>query len=257
MAAAALRAGKAVFVEKPLALDEGSLSDVVMAARGGPPLVVGFNRRLAPATRFLVAAMNAVPGSRVVCVRVNAGPVPRDHWIQDPVIGGGRLVGEGCHFIDLATHLAGARACEVGAVGIGASDPDAALGDNVQVTVRCANGSLATVVYTSKGDPKSGKERVEVYAAGVSAIIDDFRQAEVWRGVRSRWRGGQDKGHVALMEAFLRCVRGEGPLPIPLQDLENTSLATLVARRALGTGRVLPVTYDDGTHVAGASLSPP
>jgi polar amino acid transport system substrate-binding protein len=182
----------------------------------------------------------------VVHIRVNAGAIPPENWVHDPRVGGGRLVGEGCHFIDLAIHLAGAPAVAVSATGIGGADPDAPLGDNVQVTLRCANGSLATIVYTSKGEPRAGKERVEVFAGGASAILDDFRRAEVWGESVARWKGTQDKGHAALMEAFMVCVRDGGPSPLTLETLENSSLASLVARRALVNDEVLPVAYTPG-----------
>jgi len=241
LAAAALRAGKAVFVEKPLALDEESLADVLAAARGGGPLLVGFNRRFAPATVFLRERLERTAGARVVQVRVNAGAVPRESWVHDRAIGGGRLIGEGCHFVDLALYLAGSPAVEVMATGIGGDDPDAGLQDNVQVTLRCADGSLASVVYTSKGDIRAGKERVEVFAGGVTGVIDDFRRAEFWSGRREVWRGTQDKGHAAELAAFVRAVREGGPAPIALEELENSSLATLRAARALGEpGRLVP-----------------
>src|SRR5690606_30728527 len=111
------------------------------------PLLVGFNRRFAPATEFVRSRLAGTAGARVVQVRANAGYVPPDSWVHDPVVGGGRLVGEGCHFIDLALYLAGSPAVEVMAMGLAGPDPAAALGDNVQVTLRCADGSLATILY--------------------------------------------------------------------------------------------------------------
>jgi predicted dehydrogenase/threonine dehydrogenase-like Zn-dependent dehydrogenase len=238
LAAAALRAGKAVFVEKPLAIDEESL-DIVLgeATEAASPLLVGFNRRFAPATRFLRERLAGRPGARIVHVRVNAGPIPADSWLHDPAVGGGRLIGEGCHFIDLALHLIGSPPVEVSAVALAGPDPDAALQDNVHVSLRCADGSLASILYTSKGDPRSGKERVEVFAGGTTCILDDFRAAECWSGRRERWRGTQDKGHKAELEAFIGAVRRGEPSPIPLPEIEATSRATLLAARALREGR--------------------
>ncbi|HEX6938350.1 MAG TPA: bi-domain-containing oxidoreductase [Longimicrobiales bacterium] len=237
LAAEALRAGKAVFVEKPLALDEESLDAVLDAAAHGGTLMVGFNRRFAPATRFLRERFARTAGARVVQIRVNAGAVPPSSWVHDPDVGGGRLIGEGCHFIDLALYLAGSPAVEVHAHALGGPDPAAPLHDNVVVTLRCADGSIASILYTSKGNPRSGKERVEVFAGGATGVIDDFRRAE-FRGARNeRWKGRQDKGHRAEMEAFIRAVREGGPPPIPLAELENASRATLLAARSLRTGR--------------------
>lgn len=236
LAADALRAGKAVFVEKPLALDEASLDDVLIAASQGGPLMVGFNRRFAPATQFVRERLARTPGARVVQIRVNAGALPPTSWVHDPEVGGGRLIGEGCHFIDLAAYLAGSPAVEVSARGIGGADPAAALQDNVVVTLRCADGSIASILYTSKGNPRSGKERIEVFAGGVSAVIDDFRSTEVHGAKRERWTGRQDKGHRAELEAFVRAVREGAAPPISLAELENSSRATLRAARSLAIG---------------------
>jgi predicted dehydrogenase/threonine dehydrogenase-like Zn-dependent dehydrogenase len=236
LASEALRAGKAVFVEKPLALDDESLDEVLGAAAAGGLLMVGFNRRFAPATVFLRERLARTAGARVVQVRVNAGAVPAESWVHDPAAGGGRLLGEGCHFVDLALYLAGSPAVEVSAGALGGADPAAVLQDNLQVTLHCADGSLASVLYTSKGDIRSGKERVEVFAGGATGVIDDFRRAEFWAGRRERWRGTQDKGHTAELAAFVRTVREGGTAPIPLAELENSSRATLRAAAALRAG---------------------
>ncbi len=241
LALEALLAGKAAFVEKPLALDEASLDAVLGAAAAGGPLMIGFNRRFAPATRFLRERLERTAGARVVHVRANAGFVPPDSWVHDPAAGGGRLVGEGCHFIDLALHLIGAPAVEVHATALGGDDPAGALGDNVQVAIRCADGSLASILYTAKGSPRSGKERVEVFAGGATGIIDDFRRAEFWGAKRERWKGRQDKGHAAELDAFVRTVREGGAWPIPLEELANSSRATLRAAASLRSGRPEPV----------------
>jgi predicted dehydrogenase/threonine dehydrogenase-like Zn-dependent dehydrogenase len=241
-AAAALRAGKAVFVEKPLALDDAALDDVAAAAVDAAPLMVGFNRRFAPATQFLRSEFAGVAGARVVQIRVNAGSAPSDSWVHDPAVGGGRLLGEGCHFIDLAAYLAGAPIVEVHASGIGPADPAAALRDNVQVTLHFADGSLGSIIYTSKGETRSGKERVEMYAGGRSGMIDDFRLAEVHGPAgRKRWKGTQDKGHAAELKAFADTLRQGGPSPIPLADLVNSSRATIAAAQSLATGQSVQV----------------
>jgi predicted dehydrogenase/threonine dehydrogenase-like Zn-dependent dehydrogenase len=239
LAAEALRAGKSVFVEKPLALGDEELDEVLgAAATGGGLLMVGFNRRFAPATIFLRERLARTAGARVVQVRVNAGAVPPESWVHDPAVGGGRLIGEGCHFVDLALYLAGSPAVEVTASAVGGPDPAAPLRDNVLVTLHCADGSIASVLYTAKGDTRAGKERVEVFAGGATGVIDDFRRAEFWPGSgrRERWRGTQDKGHAAELAAFVRAVREGGAAPIPLEELENSSRATLRAAAAVAGG---------------------
>ena len=129
------------------------------------------------------------------------------------------------------------------AVSLGGPDPAAALLDNVQVTIRCQDGSLVSVLYVAKGNSRSGKERVEVFAGGATAIIDDFRRAEFWNaaGRRERWKGSQDKGHAAELAAFLEGVR-TGVAPVPLLALADSSRATLRAARALvgGARRRIP-----------------
>jgi predicted dehydrogenase/threonine dehydrogenase-like Zn-dependent dehydrogenase len=239
LTAAALRAGKAVFVEKPLAVTDDELDDVLEAARGGPPLMVGFNRRFAPATIFLKHRMGGLPGAKVVHVRANAGYIPPDSWVHDPIDGGGRLIGEACHFIDLALFLAGSPAVRVETVALAGDDPAVALEDNFVVTLQCLDGSVASILYTAKGSPRSGKERIEVFAGGTTGIIDDFRAAEVHGRKRERWKGRQDKGHARELEAFIAAVRHGGTSPIPLADLEHTSRVTLRAAEAMRAGRAL------------------
>jgi predicted dehydrogenase/threonine dehydrogenase-like Zn-dependent dehydrogenase len=241
LAAAALRAGKAVFVEKPLALTFEELDDVVDAATGGPPLMVGFNRRFAPATVYLRGRLAGLPGAKVIHVRANAGYIPPDSWVHDPVDGGGRLRGEGCHFIDLALFLAGSRAVRVETVALAGADPAARLQDNFVITLQCADGSVASVLYTAKGSGKSGKERVEMFAAGRTGMIEDFRSAEVWGRKRERWSGRQDKGHAAELEAFVAAVRAGAASPIPLAELEHSSRVTLVAGASMARGEAVEV----------------
>jgi predicted dehydrogenase len=233
LAARALESGKAVFVEKPLALDGPSLERVLASAASGPPLLVGFNRRFAPATQFVLERLRRLPGARVIHIRVNAGAIPADSWMHDPAVGGGRLIGEGCHFIDLATYLAGSAVTDVQVAALGGGDPAAPLHDNVHVALRFADGSLASVLYTSKGNARAGKERVEVFAAGTTAVIEDFRAAEFHGERTEHWKGKQDKGHAEQLRLFLDALRTGGPSPIPLAQLEETSRITLRAAAML------------------------
>jgi predicted dehydrogenase/threonine dehydrogenase-like Zn-dependent dehydrogenase len=242
LATAALRAGKAAFVEKPLALTDAELDEVVAAASGGPLLMVGFNRRFAPATMFLRERMLGLPGGRMVHVRANAGYIPSTHWVHDPVEGGGRLIGEACHFIDLALFLVGFPAVYVETRALGGEDPAAALEDNFVVTLRCADGSVASVLYTAKGSGRTGKERVEMFCAGRTAVIDDFRSAEVHWRKRERWKGRQDKGHTGELRAFVAALREGSEAPISLAELEHTSRVTLRALESLRAGVGMEIT---------------
>lgn len=258
--AEALRAGKAVFVEKPLALGYGELRDVLDAAAAGPQLMVGFNRRFAPVTKFVMDQLARTAGARVITMRVNAGRIPAKHWIHDPEVGGGRLVGEVCHFIDLAGFIAGSAKTDVQTTGIGTQDPDAALQDNLVVTLRFANGSVATITYTSKGDTSAGKEWIEVFAGGLTCTIDDFARATVWRGGKAeQWKGKADKGHREEMRRFIEAVKSGSESPIPLDELETSSLATLCALDSLRSGRAEPIGWpaaEEEDVLSGSSTVP-
>lgn len=242
LAREALAAGKAVFVEKPLALTRDELDRVIAAARKNPALMVGFNRRFSPHTERVCSAFAGRAGALVVTLRVNAGPIPASSWIHDPAIGGGRLLGEGCHFIDLANAIVGARPRSVRTVGIGSNDPASRLRDNFTIAIDYHDGSIATIVYTSKGDPASGKERVEVFGDGVSAVIDDFHTSTITRnGATDRHRTKQDKGHREQLVRFVAMVALGGRPPIALADLEASSLATIGALESLSLGAPIEI----------------
>lgn len=232
LAHAALDAGRAVFVEKPLALDDESLDEVLAAARRSRlPLVVGFNRRRAP---LLVRLRAALPSGlpRVVALRVNAGPLPADHWLRDPRVGGGRVIGEGCHFADLALHLVEAPLTSVRASGTA---------DDFVATFAFADGSVASLVYTAAGNPSLAKERIEVFAGGVAAVLDDYRRLELHRPGHRRqvWRArGAPRGHAPLLEAFLDAVGGGSPPPMTLSEIEAAHRATFDMARQLSAAGV-------------------
>src|SRR5207247_7990608 len=206
LAASALRAGKAVFVEKPLALDKDQLRIVEDALQPSSLLLVGFNRRFAPLTERFRAEIRT--GSRgLLLARVNAGPLSRDHWLNDPTEGGGRLIGEGCHFVDLITHIAGAPARTVYAIATPDQDVPPELAQSFTATLRCANGAIASIVYAGSGDTRLPKERVEGYGNGVALVLDDFRQLEVYvNGKKKTIKQRGDKGHAAQLESFLDAV---------------------------------------------------
>jgi predicted dehydrogenase len=209
----ALHAGKHVFVEKPLAITPEQLSRVEAAAAASDGiLMVGFNRRFAPLAERLRLA-TAANGPVLMTYRVNAGPVPLSHWTRDPDIGGGRILGEVCHFVDFAAFLAGAPPIRVAAFPLeGSSEPRQ---DNVAALLNFADGSTASIVYTSLGDRSLTKERVEVFGHRGAAVLDDFVELSLHTGddrKRIRKRG---KGHSEEIETFLRaCARGEQPWPV-------------------------------------------
>jgi predicted dehydrogenase/threonine dehydrogenase-like Zn-dependent dehydrogenase len=246
LAAAALAAGKAVYVEKPLALDAEGLAAVADAAqKTGAPLVVGFNRRHAP----LADALRRLGHPRLMTFRVNAGRLPADHWTNDLAIGGGRLRGEGCHFIDFLCDQAGADPVEVSADAF-ASRPELPLAarDNFSVRLVFANGSVGTVNYAADSPLGPGKERFETSAPGAYAVIDDFRQGSIWRGTKRESLGGrrQDKGWGAQYDLLAKVLRGEREVP-PLDGYLISSLATLAAVHSLETGEAAAVVGSPGS----------
>jgi predicted dehydrogenase/threonine dehydrogenase-like Zn-dependent dehydrogenase len=240
LAARALEAGKAVLVEKPLALNWEQLDEIEAALQPSSSLFVGFNRRYSPLVvqlRELLARTSA----NLLLARVNAGPLARDHWLNDPEEGGGRLIGEGCHFVDLVTFLAGAPATSVQARSI--ADPDLApeLAQSFSATLHCANGAVATIVYAGDGDVGLPKERIEAFASGVTAVIDDFRRLDVYEGGRRRTSKGRgDKGHRAEIEHFLKAVQGVEDTP-PVETYFASTRATLALADSLRTGRPIDV----------------
>ena len=248
LAAAALRAGKHVFVEKPLCLSESELGaveralDDARAAGREPCLTVGFNRRFSPHARAVRAAFAERGESRapmVVTYRVNAGPTPAGSWLADPREGG-RLIGEGCHFVDFCSAVIGAEPLEVTAGGLAPAGGGGAAGDTVVVTVRYAGGSLATIQYVTVGHPDLPKERCEVSAGGRTAVVDDFRVTRFHGGGRNV-RGRQAKGFAETLRAFLDACRDGGPWPIPWRSLAATHRVCFAARRSLRTGRPVAV----------------
>jgi len=230
----ALERGKTVFVEKPLALSREQLGAVMQIARRRPMLMVGFNRRFSPHAERVRRAVAGCAGGLVINIRVSAGPIADDSWIHDPDVGGGRLLGEGCHFVDLAQYLAGSAPRRVHAAALGSADPASRLRDNFTIAIEFANGSLATILYTSKGDPALGKERIEVFRGGTSAVIDDFHTTTIMRGGRAeRFRTKQDKGHREELTRFVGMATQGSPSPIPLEELEQSTLATIAAFESL------------------------
>jgi predicted dehydrogenase len=239
LAAKALKAGKSVWVEKPLALDFDGLNAVVEARNeaGAGFFTVGFNRRFAPATGKLIAALAKRTGPRVILIRVNAGSLPADHWTHAADAGGGRIVGEACHFVDLARALAGGAVVSVDARA--AANTDGAV-DDVAISLQFADGSLATILYTARGDSSAGKELIEVHAGGASYLIDDFRRFTVTGDAAAEpWKGTQDKGAKSAIEAFVQAVTSGGPAPIDEAELIETSAATLAVMESLRTGEAV------------------
>lgn len=244
----AIAAGKHVFVEKPLCLNITELVDIeeeLQSAGPSAPLVmVGFNRRFSPAARAVREFFAQTIEPLTISLRFNAGMIPADHWTQDQAIGGGRIIGEACHAIDLATYLTGSPVTRVFAESIGGPNAPSVTDDQCFITMRHENGSVSNVAYLAGGDKACPKERVEVFGGGRIAIIDDFRIAEAWSsGKKHRlWKGGQDKGHAAELQAFIGAIQKGGGGPITWEELRSTTLASILAVQSLRDGCPLAVT---------------
>lgn len=241
LAAEALRAGKHVFVEKPMALNVEQLQEVAKAyeSANGAKFMVGFNRRFSPLVVKTKSFFDDV-SPKMIFYRINAGPLPRSHWTQDDIEGGGRIIGEGCHFIDTATYLTGdALPRTVFAKSISTGRADAVDHDTVSITIEYEDGSVATIMYLANGDKTLPKEELQVFSGGRTAIMKNFTELELWTGSgKSKTETGSGKGHAEEVKAFIASLKGGGA-PIPFDSLMATTLATFAAKESLATGEVI------------------
>ncbi len=249
-AIAAMQAGKDVFVEKPLAMNGDDLAEVLRVRREtGRRLMVGFNRRFAPMVIQLRRFLEDRRSPLMVSCRVNAGFLPGSHWTMDPKIGGGRIIGEGCHFIDLAQFLIGSP--PIGVYAVPVRGPMGPVSDQVAITVTFVDGSVATITYSGAGDKSYSKERIEVMGGGSIAVLDDYRLLELAHGgkrTRRHERSRPDKGHRAEWEAYVAAARAGPDAPINLSEIRSTHLATFAAVESMTTGKrvSLGVPVQDG-----------
>jgi predicted dehydrogenase len=237
---ATLTAGKHCFVEKPLALTIDELMQIDAALREAgerpPLLMVGFNRRFSTAAKEVRAFFSSMRAPLTMSFRFNAGEIPPEHWVQDEGEGGGRIIGEACHAIDLATYLTGSPPVRVFAESIGGPDTPAVTDDQCFITLRHANGSVSSIAYLAGGDRALPKERVEVFGGGRGAIIDDFRSVTTAVGGKLHTMKVSGKGHVEEIQAFARALRTGSEAPISWDHLYRVSLASILAVRSLREG---------------------
>jgi predicted dehydrogenase len=231
-----LEAGKNVFVEKPLCLTLPELDDIetlysgLTAAGASPRVMVGFNRRFAPHVIRMKELLRGATGPKALVMTVNAGALPHDHWTQDPAVGGGRVIGEGCHFIDLLRFLAASPIA-----GVEVSAMQAGMGDTVTLQLSFADGSIGTVHYFANGSKAFPKERLEVFATGRVLQLDNYRVLTGfgWPGFKSMKLWSQDKGQKACAAAFVQAVEQGLPSPIPFEQIVEVSRVTIEAGEAL------------------------
>lgn len=240
----ALLAGKRVFCEKPLCLTADELQVVTQAyeERRNPFVMVGYNRRFAPMSRQVKTFFATVQEPLVMHYRVNAGYIPSEHWVHDPVQGGGRIIGEVCHFVDLLSFFADSLPVQVNAYML--PNNGRYCNDNVAVTLTFANGSVGTITYAANGDKAFAKERIEVFGGEAVAVLDDFRSLELVRGGNRqvhKARLRQDKGHRGEWEAMVEAIRNGGSEPISFTESVAVTQATFAIVESLRTGKAVEV----------------
>jgi predicted dehydrogenase len=228
----AIETGRHVFVEKPLCTTLEELAEIEAAydgcVRSGVPLVVtvGFNRRFAPLVQRAQQLLAGVSGPKALVMTVNAGAIPADHWTQDPTVGGGRLLGEACHFIDLLRCLTGSAITEASVVSMAGVTRDTAT-----VQLKFADGSIGTIHYLANGSKAFPKERLEVFAQGRVLQLDNFRvlRGFGWPGFTAQRLWRQDKGQRGCAAAFVEAIRMGQPGPIPFAELIEVSRVAIEA----------------------------
>lgn len=230
LTAKALRAGKSVFVEKPLALTLGELDEVRAAyAESGKYLMVGFNRRFAPQVQTMKRLLDVVNAPKCFVMVMNVGAIPADHWTQDLAVGGGRIIGEACHHIDLMRFLVGAPIVSVQARRMGTTNAEAVTNDKAAITLGFEDGSFGTIHYLANGGVSFPKERIEAFAAGRTLQLDNFLKLKGfnWPGFKKHnlWR--QDKGQTECATAFVKTVESGGTPPIPAEELFEVAQVTI------------------------------
>jgi predicted dehydrogenase len=252
----AVRAGKHVFVEKPLALTTAELAEIQAAfertqstdGNASPPdhgplptdyrlpiLMVGFNRRFALQIKKMKSLLDTVREPKAFVMTVNAGVIPPEHWIQDPSVGGGRILGEACHFIDLLRHLAGSPITSYETVSIGTAPGLSITEDKATILLRFKDGSMGTIHYLANGHKSFPKERLEAFAGGRILQLDNYRKLKGfgWSGFSKMnlWR--QDKGQQACVAAFVQAVEQGGPAPVPFEELIEVSRVAIAISESL------------------------
>ncbi|QDV55213.1 Glucose--fructose oxidoreductase precursor [Rosistilla oblonga] len=238
---AGLDAGKHVFVEKPLALSLSELAEIEQAVTRNPRqiLTVGFNRRFSQAARIARKHFESTVAPVTIQYRFNAGAIPADSWVQNIDEGGGRIVGEACHAIDLVTYLAGSQPVEIHATSVGGPNAPEITDDQCILTLRHANGSISSIGYFAGGDRSQPKERVEIFGGGRSCVIDDYKQVLCYRGGKlQRTKTKAGKGHLEEVLAFAQGIESE-KWPIAWQDLASTTVSAIAAVRSLRSGTVI------------------
>ena len=240
-----LQAGKNVFVEKPLAMNEAELKEIIATKKDyNSNLMIGFNRRFAPICVAIKKEFANVGEPLVINIRVNAGFIPKEHWTQIAEIGGGRIIGEMCHFIDLMQYFSGSEPVKVYADSIQTDNEKTTSDDNIAIIVRFKDGSIGSLTYLANGDKSMPKEHIEVFGAGKIGVIKDFREGAIHKGGKLHKLSSSSKGHKEEITVFLESLNNGVELPISFRSMCLTTLTTFKVLDSLITG--LPQKIENG-----------
>ncbi|MEO6814432.1 MAG: bi-domain-containing oxidoreductase [Ginsengibacter sp.] len=232
-----LKAGKNVFVEKPLAISEEQLNEIISAKTiNNFPLMVGFNRRFAPICVAIKKEFENTSEPLIINMRVNAGFIPKDHWTQIPEIGAGRIIGEMCHFIDLMQFFSGSDPVKVYADCIQSNNNKLKPDDNIAIVIKFKDGSIGNLIYVANGDKSLPKEHIEIFGAGKAAVINDFQNGNLFSNNKCRTLKSSGKGHQQEVEAFLSALNEGNDAPIDFRSICLTTITTFKIADSLKTG---------------------
>jgi polar amino acid transport system substrate-binding protein len=247
-----LKRGKHVFVEKPLALSIKELRAVSETLNEAQmKIMVGFNRHFSPFTQSVKDFFASRILPLVVNYRINAGFIPKDNWVHDPKEGGGRIIGEVCHFVELIQYLVGSAPTKVYAETITSNNAEQVDADNINITLKFHDGSLGSISYLANGDKSFEKERIEVFGGGSICVIDDFRSAVLSQnGKRKRLKSKQDKGHKAEFEQFIHSILNNEPSPIDFKEAVITTLTTFKILESLNTGVPVEIEFVQNDRIS-------
>ncbi|MBM3213284.1 Gfo/Idh/MocA family oxidoreductase, partial [Candidatus Poribacteria bacterium] len=240
----AIKAHKAVFVEKPLAISEDELIDVIQTWKDNEGrIMVGFNRRFSPFIEQVKSFFSDRTQPLAINYRINAGSVAKEHWVQDADQGGGRIIGEVCHFVDLLQFLVGSQPLRIFAESISANSEAVVDNDNISITLKFADGSIGNVSYLANGDSSFPKERIEIFGDGSIAVIDDFKELQLIKKGKTEKikKRGQNKGHRKELRMFVNAVKNGEDMPIPFRDSVVATTLTFMIHKSLREGIPLDV----------------
>jgi predicted dehydrogenase/threonine dehydrogenase-like Zn-dependent dehydrogenase len=235
-AIAALKNGKNVFVEKPLAMTHEEINEIENTHKlAGTILMVGYNRRFSPHVQKMKALLSKKPMPKTFIMTMNAGDIPKDSWTQDPLIGGGRIIGEACHYIDLMRFLAGSKIASFSAVKMGHNDYVELTEDKAIITITFEDGSVGSIHYYANGGKAFPKERVEVFCDDGVLQLDNFRKLKGfgWKGFTKMNLWSQEKGQVNCVNAFMTAIKTGGESPIPANEIYEVARVTVDIAQSL------------------------